>query len=487
LTRLLCACLALIGLIAAFGTRPSAAVPQDIALDAESFGELHGNWSLVASPSSPDGVMLASEDRRWASRSTALASPTDYVEAEFTAPANTDYRVWLRLRATGNSKWNDSVWVQFSDAVDETGAPAFRAGTADALLVNLESCYACGVSGWGWQDHAWWTGQSSIVRFAAPGLHTIRIQTREDGVMFDQVVLSPARFLTTAPGPERDDVSAGVQLSASTPASTAPAPAASPYAGSQRFAALTWNIEISSQDEAGARREIAQVASLSPQPAIVVLQEARGSLYSAYVDELATRTGRAWSGVFQGHCARDAWDESAAACRSVQDEGVLVLSDYPVAGKSTKLLPYADCWHSARAAVRAVLDVQGSLIEVYGTHLQTGTCTDAAAARVNSIAALKMWISRSPGPAVVAGDFNEVPGAPAFTDPGSGMLASFIDAWSQAGAGPGLTYPVPSPNRRIDYWFVDRGGKVSATSARVVTSATGSDHYPVLVELATGQ
>ena len=193
---------------------------------------------------------------------------------------------------------------------------------------------------------------------------------------------------------------------------------------------------------------------------------------------------KAWNGVFQAHCQTGAWNEAAGVCRTLQDEGVLVLTTFPLVGQGTKLLPYADCWHSARAAVHAVLDVQGAPLEVYGAHLQTGTCTDARSARLNSISAMKMWISRSAGPPVVAGDFNEVPGAPEFTDPRAGMLSSFSDAWSHAGSGPGFTYPVPSPNRRIDYWFLDRSGKVSASSARVVTSATGSDHYPLLVELA---
>jgi len=33
----------------------------------------------------------------------------------------------------------------------------------------------------------------------------VRIQVREDGVQFDQIVLSPTTYLNTAPGPASND------------------------------------------------------------------------------------------------------------------------------------------------------------------------------------------------------------------------------------------------------------------------------------------
>ena len=41
--------------------------------------------------------------------------------------------------------------------------------------------------------------------FATTGLHTIRVQTREDGVSIDQIVLSARKYLTSAPGPLKND------------------------------------------------------------------------------------------------------------------------------------------------------------------------------------------------------------------------------------------------------------------------------------------
>src|SRR5262249_17954796 len=128
-----------------------------------------------------------------------------YFQTTFTAGANTSYHVWLRLRATGNSKWNDSVWVQFNDSNSVDGSPAYRIGTINGLLVNLEACTGCGMSGWGWQDPAHVLGQSAIGRFPTSGAHTIRVQTREDGVQIDQIVLSPSTYLSSAPGPAVND------------------------------------------------------------------------------------------------------------------------------------------------------------------------------------------------------------------------------------------------------------------------------------------
>jgi hypothetical protein len=45
-----------------------------------------------------------------------------------------------------------------------------------------------------------------MVFFNASGPQTIRIQTREDGVSIDQIVLSAERFATEAPGAAKNDM-----------------------------------------------------------------------------------------------------------------------------------------------------------------------------------------------------------------------------------------------------------------------------------------
>jgi len=164
----------------------------------------HGAWSPAADSSAAGGSKLLTADNGWSTISEPLAAPADYFEATFNAAAATPYTIWLRIRATADSKYNDSVWVQFSDAL-ANGAQAYPIGSSSGLLVNLEPCNACGVSGWGWQNGAYWLSQATTVTFAASGGHTIRVQVREDGAQIDQIVLSPSQYLSAAPGPGKDD------------------------------------------------------------------------------------------------------------------------------------------------------------------------------------------------------------------------------------------------------------------------------------------
>jgi endonuclease/exonuclease/phosphatase family metal-dependent hydrolase len=183
----------------------TTASAQDIVLYTSDVSVVQGNWAAGGSTSGAGGQRMASVDYGWSAPDAPLASPRDYFEATFTAPSYTTYHVWLRMRATNDSKWNDSVWVQFSDAIDTNGSAAYRIGTTSGLLVNLERCANCGVSGWGWQDKGYWVSQGALVMFGARGSHTIRVQTREDGVQVDQIVLSPATYLSQPPGQSTND------------------------------------------------------------------------------------------------------------------------------------------------------------------------------------------------------------------------------------------------------------------------------------------
>jgi hypothetical protein len=184
---------------------PPIGADTDIVLYTSNVTRLAGNWSRRSSTSAAGGEMLASADAGWSAPDAPQATPANYLEMQFTAVAGQRYRMWLRLSAAGNSKWNDSVWVQFSGAINGSGGALWRIGSTNGLSVNLEDCSGCGVSGWGWQDNAWWTADSSVVQFASSGTQTLRIQTREDGVQIDQIVLSPVTYFTAPPGAVRAD------------------------------------------------------------------------------------------------------------------------------------------------------------------------------------------------------------------------------------------------------------------------------------------
>ena len=146
----------------------------------------------------------------------ALAQPANYFELSFNAEAGVSYRLWIRGKAQSNYWGNDSVFVQFSGSLDGTGAAKYRIGTTSAYKVIIEDCSGCGLSGWGWQDTGWGGVLGPEVIFAASGTQRMRVQTREDGLAIDQIVLSPGRYLTASPGALKDDTTI-VPQSAQTP------------------------------------------------------------------------------------------------------------------------------------------------------------------------------------------------------------------------------------------------------------------------------
>jgi endonuclease/exonuclease/phosphatase family metal-dependent hydrolase len=790
-----------------------------VVLHASDVSAIQGNWSIASDQTAADGVKVASADYGASVPDAALASPADYFEMTFSAPASTAYHVWLRMHASGNSKWNDSVWVQFSDAVDQNGRAAYRVGSGSGLAVNLASdASASTLSGWGWQDHAYWAAQSPIVTFINSGSHTIRVQTREDGAQIDQIVLSPATYLSSAPGEllgdttilprtseamvtaaaamtpfggtaptlpgwiEAEDFDSGgegaayhdktpgnnggqyrsndvdieasseggydigwagagewlnytvkvasagsytVQLRVASPSGgslhvgfnnasnvwstvnvgatggyqswqTVSVPvtlgagtqqmtimfdtggvnlnwinvtsgssggssgasaggsggsggALSPYwgsaasvpgqieaedfdnggegvayhdnsagnaggqyrstnvdieasndggydigwagagewlnytvkvgsagnytvqlrvaspsggalhvgfnnsssvwttvnvsptgnwqswktvsvpvtlgSGTQQMTIMfdtggvnlnwinvaaggsgssssggsgssssggsssfsggsggggtvnvaEWNIRIDDGSESHARVVMDTLMAISPRPQVIVIEEAWAGMFNVYLDELQRQTGQTWHGAFGTHCAPGDWNGSY--CRNSWYQGVGIFSTYDIIDSDSMLFPFADCWTSARVGVRAALNVNGTVLQVFGTHLQTGGCTDDAQARWNSMGMLKSWAAAYGGAQIAAGDFNADPDQ---IDTGAGMSPTFVDTWSIAGSGNGYTAFAGAPSMKIDYWFQDASGQASVQSTAVV-NWTGdiSDHLPV--------
>jgi regulation of enolase protein 1 (concanavalin A-like superfamily) len=165
----------------------------------------HGMWRTASDATSPRGIKLTTPDNGFTATNAPLATPTHYVDVTFSAVAGTPYRIWLRLKALSNSKYNDAVWLQFSDAM-VNGSPMYRINTTSGLLINLATDgVASSLSGWGWHNGAYWLSQPTTVTFPTTGTRKLRIQVREDGVQLDQIVLSPARFLNAAPGGVSND------------------------------------------------------------------------------------------------------------------------------------------------------------------------------------------------------------------------------------------------------------------------------------------
>ena len=177
--------------------------PSEVVLRAAR-GSRAGAWAVQSDPSASGGAALLLPDAGVPKLTSAFASPANYFDLTFQARAGVPYRLWIRGKAQNDSWQNDSACVQFSSSVDAAGSPTFRIGTTSATIVSLEDCSGCGVSGWGWSDNGYgYDGQ--LIYFAADGNQTVRVQGREDGFIVDEIVLSPQKYLTTAPGTTKQD------------------------------------------------------------------------------------------------------------------------------------------------------------------------------------------------------------------------------------------------------------------------------------------
>src|SRR5690606_22717022 len=153
------------------------------------------------------------------------------------------------MRAANDSKWNDSVWLQFSDA-RVNGAPAFAINSTSGMAVNLENCSNCGTAGWGWQNGAYWLAKPLVV-FGSGSVQTMRVQTREDGVAVDQIIVSAATWLSSPPGQPTLDSTIVPKTGggASTPVGTATPGASTPFKGVR--AVLPGVVQAEHFDEGG--------------------------------------------------------------------------------------------------------------------------------------------------------------------------------------------------------------------------------------------
>jgi hypothetical protein len=237
----------------------TGSAPTEIVLYASDVTTRVGGWTQASDASAAGGVLMRHADAGYSNTNNALANPLHYFEAQFQASANMRYRVWVRMRAQANSKFNDSVFVQFSDTVTTSGSPIYRIGSTSAIVDNLWTCGTCQTFNWGWSRHAYWLNDTGEVRFQNSGTHTIRIQTREDGVDIDQIVISPVTYLSTAPGPVSNDTTIVPKPGGSTPQAPAAPSSPDPANGATTGTALSWSA-------AGATRYDVHFGTINPPP-----------------------------------------------------------------------------------------------------------------------------------------------------------------------------------------------------------------------------
>ncbi|MDT0318240.1 endonuclease/exonuclease/phosphatase family protein [Streptomyces millisiae] len=183
---------------------------------------------------------------------------------------------------------------------------------------------------------------------------------------------------------------------------------------------------------------------------------------------------------YQAHFARS--DDNAFGGSA----GNLILSRYPILERLTALLPQypADTTAVRRSLGGVRIDVGGTDVRVYTTHLSSGVGAEATERRNRQAREVVDRVSSSATmrtPMLLTGDLNARPDneiRPWFAAPG------WLDAWTQlnpnTGAGT-VTLPGNGDDARIDYVYATPSFDV--TAARTVTTSA-SDHRPVVVDVA---
>lgn len=153
--------------------------------------------------------------------------------------------------------------------------------------------------------------------------------------------------------------------------------------------------------------------------------------------------------------------------------GNAVLSRFPLRGIRNHALPSFDAGEP-----RGVLDVEVAVpgmsrpVRFLATHLDHRRPNRE---RLASARAIREWVAKEPaGPALLAGDLNDVPGSP--------TLKEFEAFWKRVGKDL-LTVPVDKPGRQIDFILVRPPGSWHVVEAMVLEEAVASDHRPVLAVL----
>ena len=163
-------------------------------------------FDLLADTSAAGGRALRNIERGGPKLTSATAQPASYVEMSFPAQAGRAYHVWIRGRATANYWGNDSIYMQFGGSVTSTGVPKWRIGTTTATWFSLEDFAGQGNFNWMWNDNGYGqTVTGEDVWFATTGTQTLRLQQREDGIIIDQIVVSPTMFYSQRPGLPKGD------------------------------------------------------------------------------------------------------------------------------------------------------------------------------------------------------------------------------------------------------------------------------------------
>jgi endonuclease/exonuclease/phosphatase family metal-dependent hydrolase len=129
-----------------------------------------------------------------------------------------------------------------------------------------------------------------------------------------------------------------------------------------------------------------------------------------------------------------------------------------------------------RGVLQLTLDVHGREVVFMNTHIDYRPDDAERWLNVGEIELLGRQYEGKP--IILCGDFNDTPGSRIHAR----LAETFVDAWAEAGSGYGLTIPVLSPRKRIDYIWLSKDCGFRTVEIHV-SNSEASDHLPVVAEL----
>lgn len=245
---------------------------------------------------------------------------------------------------------------------------------------------------------------------------------------------------------------------------------------------LSYNIRFGG---AGREAELAAVIR-AVAPDVVLLQEATDP---GVVGRLAERTGLETWGSRRGHSTgfvsrlaveAHAWHHPRGARHAFLE---VVLADRDCRLFALHLSAWFSRWSERRRAREIRLLLDGIRHHQHGLHVVAGDFNALAPGEVLDAARMPAWIR-----AMVWLSGRDIARETIQT-----MLdEGYIDGWRYLHPGdPGYTFPTWDPHLRLDYVFTPARHAERFTSCIAVTAPlearTASDHFPLLVELETGE
>jgi endonuclease/exonuclease/phosphatase (EEP) superfamily protein YafD len=229
---------------------------------------------------------------------------------------------------------------------------------------------------------------------------------------------------------------------------------------------MSWNLEGWNQNTTSAAAQAAQMASSGAQ--VIGTQECESTLVPTYQSELQRLTGKTWY---------------VSPPPNPNTSGP-IFSIFPFIETEGRDIG-RNSWGADRSAVRVKIRVNGTILNVFDTHLDIGLDPDYGEGyRTENVNNIMPWINSYPGPRIFVGDMNSHWDTPWITQ----IENDFIDTWSETGNPQGWSAPpTNSANWRPDYIFrsKDSTGVIRTVNSWVIgTDWTLSDHRPIVADLA---